>query len=512
MIVVRLYSRLIIAAFLFFASATGAYSAVIENSDNESTLTLSIQANLKVLENRLNSKIPNVLADIKEPNKVCVKSQWFKTKVPYVTWEMRKIGPIKTKIPTTRTRMLKTKITPEIKCDIKGWVKRNGHILVSGSGSTLRFAFPIKAQVSAKAGIRETANAVATIYVSATPRINNDWSISVNVTPDFSWSQRPTLKLFGLIKVTIGSKVEPKLREKMNEFVKEIPGILEELKLKEKVVATWSEVQNPIKVSDAPEVYVLFSPKGVAYSGFNIENNVLKTTLSVKGKTQVILGKPSDSSQKTELSSLGAIPYQDGKFSFSFPVFVSYNEVLAIANEKFPDGYITELENGPVKGTLRISNPGIQKSNDGKLFLSVSISYDNRSKWLKAIDVFDWFDIDGVLTFKGIPNIDASTRTLAIVKLEYDSITSSKLFDALVDVAGIKVIKDHLAHQIVFAYGSKLDDGVTKANKALNITTKNGVKVTALLQKATIGKISVNDSNLRIGTKLSGAVNASIGL
>ena len=250
----------------------------------------------------------------------------------------------------------------------------------------------------------------------------------------------------------------------------------------------------------------------MAYSGFKIENNILKTTLSVKGNTQVTLGKPSDSGQKTELSSLGAIPYQDGKFSFSLPVLVSYNDVLAIANEKYPDGYVTKLENGAVKGTLRISNPGIHKSNDGKLFLSVSINYDNRSTWLKAIDVFDWFDIDGALTFRGIPYIDASTRTLAINKLEYDSSTSSKLFDALVDVAGIKLVKDHLARQIVFAYGPRIDDGVAKANQALNITTKDGVKISASLQNAAIDKLSVNDSNFRIDTKLTGVVNASIGL
>jgi hypothetical protein len=74
------------------------------------------------------------------------------------------------------------------------------------------------------------------------------------------------------------------------------------------------------------------------------------------------------------------------------------------------------------------------------------------------------------------------------------------------------VIRDYLARQIVFAYGPKLDDSVIKANKALNRTTKDGVKVSASLQKAAIDKLSVNDSNLRIDTKLSGVVNASIGL
>lgn len=498
---------------LFFAVVPGTSVGKSDKGDYASVLILPIQANLKVLEERLNTEVPEILAHINELNKVCVEAQWAKTKVPYITWEMKKLPfGIKTKLPTTRTKMAKTRISHEIRCDIKGWVKRNGHISVSGSGSTLKFSFPIKAHASAKPVIPATANATATIYVSATPRINNDWSISVDVAPEFSWSQRPTLKLFGLIQIKVGNKVEPKLREKMNEFVKTIPAILADLKLKEKIAATWSDIQNPIKVADTPEVYVLFNPKGVAYSGFNIENNILKTTLSVSGNTQVTLGKPIASHQKTGLSNLGTIPYQDGEFSFSLPVLVTYNEILAIVNDKFPDGYVTDLENDSVKGILKISNPEIQKSTDGKLFISVSINYDNRSNWLKIIDIFDWFDIDGALTFRGVPIINSTARTLKIDKLEYYASTGSELFDALVDVAGIKVVRDHIARQIVFKYGSKLDNGVIKANKALNITTKGGVKVSAYLQKAAIDKLSINDSHLKIDTKLFGVVSASIGL
>jgi hypothetical protein len=493
------------SAFLFLITSFGTSAAAGEESESDSILILPIQANLKILENRLNNEMPELLADINEPNTVCIEAQWLKTK-----------GIPKCRLDGLRVycedRWIKTKTTPEIRCDVKGWVKRNGNISVSGNGSTLKFAFPFKAQVSAKAIVQETADAAATIYVSATPRINNDWSIAVDVVQDFTWSERPNLELFGLIKVSIGSKVEPELRDRINKFAEKIPGILAELKLGEKVAATWSDVQNPIKINDAPEVYVLFNPKGVAYSGFNVENNILKTTLSIKGSTQVTLGKPTDSIQKTELSSLGKIPYQDGLFHFMLPTFVPYSELLAIANINFPNGYVTEIENGSIKGTLKISDPEIIKSNDGKLLISVSVSYDNRSNWLKAIDIFNWLDFNGVLTFKGIPYIDTSARTLAIDNLEYDSSTSSKLFDALVGVAGIKVVRNHLARQIVFAYGPKLDDGVANANKALNITTKDGVKVSASLQNAAIEKLSVNDSNLRIETKLSGTVSASIGL
>jgi hypothetical protein len=39
---------------------------------------------------------------------------------------------------------IKIQTIPEIKCDIEGWVKRDGRLLVSGEGNTLHFSFPIK--------------------------------------------------------------------------------------------------------------------------------------------------------------------------------------------------------------------------------------------------------------------------------------------------------------------------------------------------------------------------------
>ena len=194
-------------------------SIASNQSQLDSVITLPIEADLKVLENYINDAVPNMLADIEEPNRVCVKAQYFKTNgIPKCRMDGYKIS--------CKDRSIKIRTVPQIKCDVKGWVKRDGRISLSGEGKTLKFTFPVKAQVSTEAGIRETANASAIFYIHATPNINKDWSVSVDLAPHFIWSEQPTVTLLKIIEVNIKSKVEPKLRRKIQGFIKKPKGFV----------------------------------------------------------------------------------------------------------------------------------------------------------------------------------------------------------------------------------------------------------------------------------------------
>lgn len=474
-------------------------------SQLDSVITLPIQADLNVLEKYLNDIVPDMLTDINEPNRTCMEAQYLKTKgIPKCRMDGYKIS--------CKEHWIKVKTVPRVKCDVKGWVKRNGPISVSGHGKTLKFAFPVKAQVSTQAGIRETANAAATLYIHATPSINKDWSVSVDIAPHFVWSEQPTVTLLEIIKVNIKNKVEPKLRNKMNAFVKKVPKLLADLEMKEKVHTAWKEIQEPLKINSDSETYLLFKPQSASYSGFNIVDNVLYTTISAKGKTEIILGKPDVNYKKTKLCNLGSIPCEEGKFNFHLPVSITYQELLEISNRKFLNKYSIDLIKNSIPGVVKVSNPKIKKTSTGKISISAHINYDNRSKWIKMIDLFDWFDIDGEITFNGSPRINKETRSLVLDNLVYDSTTNSDLFDILVDAAELQPIKSHLSNLIEYKFGQKIDDGIIRANKALKTFSKDDLNLSASLEMASIEDIMLNEKHITINTKLSGKVNAHIGL
>ena len=135
---------------------------------------------------------------------------------------------------------------------------------------------------------------------------------------------------------------------------------------------------------------------------------------------------------KTTLTDLELICYKKGKFNFHLPVLITYEELLERTKKKHSDIYSIDLVKSVMPGVLKISNPKIKKGNAGKIKISAHISYDNSDEWLRTFDKFNWFDINGEITFTGLPRIDKETRTLIFDDLVYDSTTNSDLFDLLI--------------------------------------------------------------------------------
>jgi hypothetical protein len=494
-----------IFVFLFLIFLYPSTAIANEQVEEDSIITLPIQADLSVLEKYLNEYVPNDLAILDERGKICVKPQDMK--IPFIP--KCKIKGFKMSCKNW-TRDFRT--VPKVKCDVKGWIKRNGHISLVGDGPTLTFAFPIKAQASADGYVYGTAKAAAIIYITATPRLNKDWTISVDIAHDFIWSSTPELKLFDLIGISIKRIIEPKLRKRMEKFVKSVPKLLGRLDIKGKMEEQWEDIQYPLKIDDDSETYLLFRPEVASCSQINIVDQVLQSTISARGKTHIILGTPSMDYNKTTLTDLELICYQKGKFNFHLPVMITYEELLERTNKKYLDGYTIDLVKSVIPGVLKISNPKIEKGNAGKIKMSADISYDNRDEWLKTFDMYDWFDINGKITFTGLPRIDKETRSLIFDDMVYDSTTNSDLFDLLVDASELAPIQSYFESLIKYDYGKKIDEGIVKANEALNEVSQGDLNITGRLEVATIEDIIVNEKDITITTHLSGVLDANAGL
>ncbi len=488
-------------AFMLLSTHTLAKSTIA----SDSVITLPIEADLQVLEDHLNKSVPHLLTKFNEPKKICVEAKYLRTKgIPKCRRDGYKIS--------CEDRWVKIKTLPKINCTIKGWVKRDGPISLSGKGKTLTFAFPLKAQVSTEAGIRETASASAVLYIHATPSIDEDWTVTVDVTHNFKWSKQPTVKVLNIMDFNIKNKIEPKLRKKMDLFAEKLPGLLAKLGIKEKIHSAWDTIQEPIKIDNKSNTYLIFRPKSASYSGFTIVDNILKMTIRTKGSTQIIVGKPSSQCKKTTLCHLDNIPHKKGEFNFNIPVSVSYEELLTLSSHTFSDTYSIDMLQSTIPGILKISNTKIQKSHDGHISISAHIAFDNRSSWLKTIDIFNWFDVEGEITFTGLPKIKKESRSLVLDNLLYDSNTNNDLFDVLVDAAELQAIKSHFSDLIKYKFGPKIDDNIMKANLALKQLSKGNINMSAFLEVASIENIRLHEEYITVNTKLSGTVKADVDL
>ena len=494
----------IICALAMPLGATMANEAMpIEHPDfvSVSQISVPLSIDLAHVQSRVNGELADRLHTINENNVHCVKAEWLKTKVPYFH-----------KLFEVRTRTLKTKISPDIYCDLRGHVNRRGQLVIGGKGGTLNFSLPIHASVTAKKGpIRETAKADATFFINATPGINSEWQPTMDVHSDFRWDRRPEIRLLDLIKITIGSKVEPKLREEMAKLESSVPKMMEELQLRAEVEKIWSDVQNPILISETPQTWAVFVPTGVGFSGFNVTGQSLDTQVAIEGETRIFVGeKPKV--EKVALLPLRDMPPEPGQFSLAVPVAVHEGEVQTLLDAVPSEMLTFEIDQGAaLQGALKVSEPKIEMHENAGLRLMADVHFDNRSDWVKAIDIFDWFDVEGRVELSVIPALDKSKQTIYAQSLRLNSETNSGLADTLVDVMDLPFVRDALAEQLKYDFSEELTEGIAEANAAMNQSVDGEVHISGALVNADVRNLMIKDGLLFVVAEANGTVSASFG-
>ena len=141
-------------------------------------------------------------------------------------------------------------VSPRIKCDLTESIIRSGALRVSGSGNTLTLKQNLDGSVRARGrgaigkNVSQSARAKAEFTITAAPYLRPNWSLEPNVKLTHRWINRPTFRLFNLINVSIGSKVDPKLRDALNKVQNEIiPAKLRRLDIRGRVGKLWADVQ-----------------------------------------------------------------------------------------------------------------------------------------------------------------------------------------------------------------------------------------------------------------------------
>jgi hypothetical protein len=331
------------------------------------------------------------------------------------------------------------------------------------------------------------------------------------VHSDFRWDRRPEIRLLNLIKVTIGSKVEPKLREEMEKLEASVPTMLEELNLRAEVEKVWMDVQEPILISDLPQTWAVFVPKNVGFSGLNVSGQSLDTQVSIDGETRIFVGEQPQV-EKVALLPLTQKELKPGRFAVSVPISVHENEVQAILDMVQSDDLIFNIDEGAaLQGSLEVSDLDVNMHADGGISLMADVKYDNRANWLKTLDIFDWFDVEGRVELTVVPAIDTDAELIYAQGLRLDSETNSDLADTLIDVMDLPFVRDAIAEHLKYDFSKELDDGIAEANAAMNQTLDGDVHVSGSLEKAGVRDLVIVDGLMFVVAEAYGAVSARLG-
>jgi len=287
-----------------------------------------------------------------------------------------------------------------------------------------------------------------------------------------------------------------------------VPTILKELDIRGEIEKIWSDVQDPFLISDIPQTWAVFVPTGVGFSGFDIAGQSLNTQVSIEGETRIFVGEKPQV-EKVALLPLERTAPEPGHFSLTVPIVVQENEVQALLDAVPSDVLNFDIDEGTaLPGALKVSKLDVEMHSNGGLSLIADVHYDNRSDWLRAIDIFDWFDVEGRLELTVIPALDAGTQTIYARNLRLDSETNSGLADILVDVMDLPFVRSELATHLRYDFSKKLAEGISEANAAMNQSFDGEVHISGTLENAGARDLVIKDGLMFIVAEANGAVSA----
>ena len=459
----------------------------------ESTITLPL-ANIERL---VNEAVPQILTTINQDNQTCVKAEWLKTKVP------------KFKGLKIYTQTLKTKISPEIKCDIKGWVHRSGKINVTGNGEYIRIAIPVNAKISAKALVRETATASAIFFADLSFSLDENWHPSVTVTPSYQWQQKPTLKLFGLIKVRFTDKVDPHLRKELDKLAPIISKEIEKLNIRKELIQLWQQLYSPLLLEKNPLTTLYFIPTNISYNGFSIAVNALKTNIKISGKTAAYIGIQMPNLQEIPLPKLNKHSESNNQTDINTPITMGYSIIEKLFHQTYPDNIRFPLKDE--ESELEIFDLKVIYEGNGKIRLTTRNKLYNHNSWLNYIDIFDWGTTPFNTHIIGKPVIDPEKQTVRLDDIEVHFEAKNILIDKLIKLGFGTMTTQYLTPLLKYELSDDLQQLGQKIKNVMN-TQYGPVMVSGVFDQPLIEDVIAQDKGLVTLWHISGSSTIKLDL
>ena len=113
----------------------------------------------------------------------------------------KRLASIDEQVSCVHRRVLLLKVNAN--CDIYGYVERSGPVSLYGRGDRVYGSVPIYGALEGQGANRFTSRihgeteASATIEAEARPQLTRDWSVDLNFSDGFHWSEPPVLHVLG---------------------------------------------------------------------------------------------------------------------------------------------------------------------------------------------------------------------------------------------------------------------------------------------------------------------------
>jgi hypothetical protein len=401
----------------------------------------------------------------------------------------RRLASIDERVSCVHRRVLFFRVNAN--CDIYGYVERSGPVSLYGRGDRVYGSVPIYGALEGQGANRFTARihgeteASATIEAEAHPQLNRDWSLGLNFSDGFHWSEPPVLHVLGR-DIPLANYAEPRIRTQLAQVRARALAAARRLDLHDKAAMAWQHAFEPVELSANPEVWLQLMPQTAAFAGVRADTKVLRGSLELSGSAQTIVGQLPSPVTATALPQLGRDVSEPGEFDVILPIRIGYDAM----KDKIMQA-ITALP--PAVGMV-VRDVEVYPSS-GKLVVGLRIA--------KASDTDpnagQWVYLAGSL------QVDADGHSVRLSDLGVT--TNDEQFAGVIDPV-VTQLRDKMSVDYGVAYQNLLN----AANEKLTRPLKDGFRMEGHLSSAKLEKVYLPADGIEIALRASGQLKILYGM
>jgi uncharacterized protein DUF4403 len=401
----------------------------------------------------------------------------------------RRLATINERIGCVNRRVFVFRI--KANCDVDGFVDR-GAMSLYGRGDYIVGSIPIFGTIEGQGANRFTsrihgdAEGRAMVEVESRPKLTRDWSVDLNFSDSYHWTEPPVLHVLGR-DISLTKYAEPSIRNQLGRIRAHAQEAARRLNLHDKAAKAWEQAFQPVLISQDPPVWLQITPASAAFAGIHANAKDLSGSLELTGTAQTLIGQAPSAVTPTPLPALGNEVAEPGTFDILLPVRVNYDAMrdkimqMVAASKAAP--IVKEMQVYPSSGKLvigvRVAKPGDGEPAAGEwLYLSAAL------------------------------NVDASQQSIKISNLAGDS--------SLPDGSEAAQLQNQLLDQLKnipdVGYGLAYQNLLNAANERLNRPLKNGYRMEGQLTTAKLDSIQLLADGVSIALRVSGDLKILYGM
>ncbi|QDF42062.1 DUF4403 family protein [Bradyrhizobium symbiodeficiens] len=401
----------------------------------------------------------------------------------------RRLASIDERVSCVHRRVLFFRVNAN--CDVYGFVERSGSVSLYGRGDRVYGSVPIYGALEGQGANRFTSRihgeteASATIEVEARPQLTRDWSLDLNFSDGFRWSEPPVLHVLGR-EIPLSNYAEPRIRTQLARVRERALAAARRLDLHDKAAKAWRDAFDPIELSNNPQVWLQLTPQSASFAGVRADSGMLRGSLELSGSAETVVGREPPAITPTELPSLGREVSEPGTFDVILPVRVGYD----VLKDK-----IRQAVNAvaPVAG-LSVQDVDVYPSS-GKLVLGLRVAKASDTN----ADAGQWTYLTGGL------QVDADGHAVRFSDLAAD--VNDEGLASLVNPL-VAQLRDKMSVD----YGVAYENLLNAANAKLNRPLEDGFRMEGHLSSAKLEKVYLPADGIVIALRASGDLTILYGM